>query len=242
MGLLEELADSARNHDEVISNIIMSPYWTLVTSGAPGMASTLGYQPSCGAVLKETILSSRTPTIVDLAFSDDLAEASVGVATINSILSRYVEPGKARRGMMPRARGKKVAVVGKFPFIERLEDLADEVWTISSAVGPGRYPEEEAANILHVADISIIAGCALVNHSLERYLKWAEPSYTIVFGPSTPLSPLLFKYGADQIGGVKVMNEARVATAIAAGAEDISDCTGLAPIVLEAQPPSLRGA
>ena len=234
MGLLERLIDSARGHDEEIRNIIISPYWTLVTSGASGVASTLGYQPECGAALKETILRSRTPALLNLAFSDDLAEASVGIATMNSIISRYVEPGKARRGMMPRARDKKVAVLGKFSFVDRLRQLASEVWTISSELGAGEYPEGDAENILHVADISIIAGSALVNHSLERYLKWAEPSHTIVFGPSTPLSSILFEYGADQIGGVKVMNEARLATAIAAGAEDISDCTGIAPILLEA--------
>jgi len=234
MGLLEELIDSARGHDEDVSNIIMTPYWTLVTSGAPGIASTLGYQPECGAALKDTILRSRTPALLDLAFSDDLAEASVGVATLNSIVSRYTEPGKTKRGMLPRARDKKVAVVGKFPFIDRLKELAGEVWTISSDLGGGEYPEEKAASILHVADISIIAGSAIVNRSLERYLKWAEPSYTIVFGPSTPLSPILFKYGADQLGGIKITNEGRVATAIAAGAEDISDSTGIAPITLEA--------
>ncbi len=234
MGLLEELIDGARGHDEEISNIIMSPYWTLVTSGAPGVAAALGYEPQCGAALKDTILRSRTPALLDLAFSEDLAEASVGIATLNSIVSRYIEPGKAKRGMIPRATDKKVAVVGNFPFIDRLKELADEVWTISSDLGDGEYAGEEAANILHVADISIIAGSAIVNHSLERYLKWAEPSYTIVFGPSTPLSPVLFKYGADRIGGIKVTNEGRVAASIAAGAGDISDSTGIAPITLEA--------
>ena len=136
--------------------------------------------------------------------------------------------------MLPRARGKKVAVVGRFPFVDRLKELADRVWVISSDLGAGDYAETEAPNILHVADISIIAGGAIVNHSLERYLKWAEPSYTIVFGPSTPLSPVLFDYGADRLGGIKVINEGRLATSIAAGAEDISDSTGLAHITLEA--------
>ena len=234
MGLLEDLVDGARGHDEQISNIIMSPYWTLVTSGAPGVASTLGCQPECGAALKETILHSRTPSLLDLAFSEDLAEAAVGIATLNSVLGRYTEPGKAKRGMLPRARGKKVAVVGRFPFVERLRELADQVWTISSAMGDGEYAESEAGNILHVADISIIAGAAVVDHSLERYLEWAEPSYTIVFGPTTPLSPVLFRYGADRLGGIKVTNEVRLATTIAAGAEDISDSTGIAPITLEA--------
>ena len=236
MGLLEDLIDSARDHDEEISNVIMSPYWTLLTSGASGIASTLGHQPGCGAALKDTILGSRTPALLDLAFSTDPAEASVGIAALNSIISRYYEPGKARRGMLPRARNKRVAVLGCFPFVERLKELSSEVWTISSELGRGEYPEKEAENILHVADISIIAGAALVSHSMERYLGWARPSYTIVFGPTTPLSPILFEYGADQIGGFKVMNEARVATAIAAGAEDISDCTGIAAIVLEAPP------
>lgn len=234
MGLLEDLIDSAVDHDEEISNIIMSPYWTLVTSGASGIASTLGCQPERGAALKDAILKSRTPALLDLAFSKDLAEASVGIATLNSIISRYVEPGRAKRGMLPRARDKKVALVGRFPFVDRLRQLTSQVWTISSSLGEGEYPESEAENILHVADVSIISGAAVVDHSLEKYLRWAEPSYTIVFGPSTPLSPILFKYGADQIGGVKVMNESRVATSIATGAEDISDCTGIAAIVMKA--------
>jgi len=236
MGLLEELIDGARDHDEEISNVIMSLHWTLVASGASGIASTLGRQPERGGALKHTIATSRTPALLDLAFSDDPAEASVGVATLNSILSRYAEPGRTRRGMLPRARDKKVAVVGRFAFVERLRELASEVWTISTDLGEGDYPEDEAGSILHVADISIISGAAVVNHSLEKYLEWAEPSYTIVFGPSTPLSPILFKYGADRIGGVKIVNHDRVATAVAAGVRDISDSAGIAPIMLEAAP------
>jgi len=233
MGLLEDLIDSARGHDEKVRDIIISPYWTMVSTGACGIASTLGYQPECGAALKEKILEYRTPALLDLAHSADLAEASVGIATLNSIMSRYVEPGRKSRRMLPRARGKKVAVVGKFPFIDRLKELSDQVWTISSALGEGEFPEDEAKNILHVADISIIAGATLVNRSLERYLRWAEPSYTIVFGPSTPPSPVLFRYGADQIGGIKVVNSERVANCIASGTESLSECPGIAPIILE---------
>jgi uncharacterized protein (DUF4213/DUF364 family) len=234
MGLLEELIDGARGHDEEISDAIMSPYWTMIVTGACGVSSTLGYQPGCGSALKKTILASRTPALLDLAFSEDLAEASVGIAALNSILNRYFEPGRKQAGLMPRARNKRVAVVGRFHFIDRLKELSSEVWTISSALGEGDYPESEAPSILHVADVSIIDGAMLVNHSLERHLRWAEPSYTIVFGPSTPLSPILFRYGANQVGGIKVTNADRVAACVASGAESLAECPGIAPIVLRA--------
>ena len=67
---------------------------------------------------------------------------------------------------------------------------------------------------------------------MERLLEASRTCYTIVFGPSTPLSPVLFEYGADQLVGVRVENHEEVAKWIAADRENLMECPGLKSVVL----------
>jgi len=56
------------------------------------------------------------------------------------------------------------------------------------------------------SDLVIITGSTLVNKSLERHLKLSQVSdaYTIIMGPATPLTDVLFDYGADVLAGIEI--------------------------------------
>ncbi len=62
----------------------------------------------------------------------------------------------------------------------------------------------------------MITSSAIVNKSIERLLELSQ-GFTIVLGPGTPMSDILFDYGVDMIAGVKVVDEKRMMAKIAQG-------------------------
>ncbi|MDH5702897.1 MAG: DUF364 domain-containing protein, partial [Aigarchaeota archaeon] len=53
-----------------------------------------------------------------------------------------------------------------------------------------------------------------INKSLEHLLELSKSAYTIVLGPSTPMSEVLFDYGADMLAGVNVIKPTQIMTKI----------------------------
>lgn len=52
-----------------------------------------------------------------------------------------------------------------------------------------------------------ITGTALINHTLEGLLSLCRPgALVMVLGPSTPLSPVLFRHGVSVLAGSLVVD------------------------------------
>jgi len=98
-------------------------------------------------------------------------------------------------------RHKAIGVVGQFPFIESMKKVNDNVLVFERRIIKGCLPACAEEDLLPKCDLSIISGSAFVNKTLERLLEISN-GYTIVIGPTTPLSPVLFEFGADAIAGV----------------------------------------
>ncbi|MDY6932031.1 MAG: DUF364 domain-containing protein, partial [Halobacteriota archaeon] len=67
------------------------------------------------------------------------------------------------------------------------------------------------------ADIVAITGSAVVNKSMERLLELSS-GFTVILGPTTPMSPVLFDYGADILAGCRVINSDRLIKKVSEGA------------------------
>ena len=68
-----------------------------------------------GALLEKSALE-----LVQMAYSDSILEAAIGMATINSLLEIDEEKCRelnARELIAEKGQGKRVAIVGHFPFI-----------------------------------------------------------------------------------------------------------------------------
>jgi uncharacterized protein (DUF4213/DUF364 family) len=161
--------------------------------------------------------------VLPLAASSDPSKAGLGVAALNAVLVEHLEPAPFHPYSIPRAGGKTVGLVGEFGFMGQLKALAGEVIVVEKG---------DAARVFPGIDIAIISGSCIIDHSLEDLLEASRSCYTIVFGPSTPLSPLLFDYGADQIVGVTVEDRESTAAWVAAGREDLTECPGLRSVVM----------
>ncbi len=132
-------------------------------------------------------------------------EASIGMAAVNALLE-VDESGLREENALPilmrKGAGKRVALVGHFPFVPRLRPSVGHLDVLELHPGPGDLPAEEAANILPLADVVAITGSALLNGTLEGLLACCRAdSYVQVLGPSTPLSPVLLDYGVTDVAG-----------------------------------------
>jgi uncharacterized protein (DUF4213/DUF364 family) len=232
MALLEDLIGSIRTDDIQVANLIVSPFWTLVTASNCGIASTMLDPEARGVELACTVRERRIGDVVQLALSANPLEASVGIAALNSALVGQVDARHYRPYRIPRAGGKTVAIVGDLPFADMLREVAREVWAVRPDQKTGDYRNTEVESVLPKADIAIIDGSAIISKSLEHLLDLSKSCFTAVVGPSTPLSPLLFKYGANQIAGIKVRDEEAATRCISEGIKVISGCRWLKPVVI----------
>ena len=211
--ILEELMGSLAA-DAPAREVRVGRFWTAVWSRECGLASTTGPgQHAHGASFVQGaggLAGKSTLDLARLAYSDSPLEAAIGLAAINSLLevdeSRCVERN-AGDLLIERGRDKKVALIGHFPFVPALRDVAARLWVLELRPQPGDAFAGEAGAIVPQADIVAITGSAFLNHSLEDLLRLCRPdSFVVVLGPTTPLSPILFDHGADVISGTRVLD------------------------------------
>jgi uncharacterized protein (DUF4213/DUF364 family) len=135
-----------------------------------------------------------------LSLSRNRTEAAVGVASLNAQLP---VPARFDRGNVfdlireTAPRFERIGVVGMFPFVKH---LGGHVTVFEEREAQGCLPASEAPSYLPSCDLVVITGSAFVNGTLEGLLALSG-GYTLVIGPSTPLSPILFHHGADLLAG-----------------------------------------
>jgi uncharacterized protein (DUF4213/DUF364 family) len=168
------------------------------------------------------LLQKSAKELASMAYSECVLEAAIGMATINSLLeldeARCMELS-AGDLIAQRGRGKKVAIVGHFPFIPKIRQQIEDLWVIEKNPLEGDYAETEAERLIPQAEVVAITGTAFTNHTIERLIKLCTPrAYVIVLGGTAPLSPVLFDYGIDAISGTKVVNAELTLRCISQGA------------------------
>jgi uncharacterized protein (DUF4213/DUF364 family) len=160
--------------------------------------------------------------LAELARSDSLLEASIGLAAINALLDvdedACVELN-AEQVILEQGMGKGVVVVGHFPFIPRVREAARQLWVLEKRPGEGDFPAEAAPDVIPQADVVAITGTSLINHTFEELMRLCrQGAFVLVLGPTTPLSPVLFDYGVDVISGTLVTDPETVLRYISQGA------------------------
>lgn len=159
--------------------------------------------------------------LAEYARSESLLEASIGMATLNSLVdideSKCTEKN-AFEIILEKGQGKNVAIVGHFPWIPKLKGRAKNLWVLEQRLREGDLPAKEADRILPQCDVVGITGTSFINHSLEGLLSLCKGAYVILIGPTSPLSPLLFDYGIDAICGSKITDPDQLIRTISEGA------------------------
>lgn len=148
----------------------------------------------------------------------DMLQASAGVAACNAWYNHpskmhelgldsdeqtgaggsvFQEPAEA-------LRGKKVAVIGHFPYIEKQLGGICSLSVLEREPEGRDYLDSACEYLLPEQDCVYITGMTLTNKTLPRLLELCQNAKTVLVGPSSPLTAKLFDFGVDAVAGFYV--------------------------------------
>ena len=225
MRIIDDLI-SKIDFEAPVKEVRQGPFQTAVLTRYCGLAST-PHESVAHHVRKPvqeagSLTEKTTRNLAGMAKSESLFEAAVGMAAINSLLEINEEECQdlnARELIAQKGAGKKVAIVGHFPFIAQLREVVNKLWVIEKNPREGDRTEAEAEDFIPQADVVGITGTAFTNHTIEQLLGLCNSkAYVIVLGDTAPLSRLLFDYHVDAVSGTRVVDDKLALRCVSEGA------------------------
>lgn len=146
--------------------------------------------------------------------------ASLAMAAVNALLPPpdLENDAPGQNLLLSLGKGKKVAVIGHFPFVNALREACAACWVLEKRPKPGDTDAKEAPHILPQADLVAITGTTLLNGTLAELLNSCREDATVVLiGPTTPYAPSLFTCGIDILAGCDVVDPDQALAGIRAG-------------------------
>jgi len=202
-----------------IAMAVQGDNWTLVKTAAGRIGVAATHPTRTGKRLDgESVAGMSLSEAAKLVKSWDFEKASFGMAAINAAINDastlpVTENPDAFLRYKDRCMGKKVAVIGRFAYLEnRLEGLCD-LHVLERLPGERDYPDAACEYLLPDMDVVFITGCTVSNKTLPRLLQLAQNAFTIISGPSTPMDDALLFMGADALCGFCVTDEAAAVSA-----------------------------
>jgi uncharacterized protein (DUF4213/DUF364 family) len=197
-------------------------------SGGIGISSTLD-ETRRSAVLAKKDQGMPLRELAECVKSWEFVEAGLGLAAINAWYNsaqrlralgvnisdrQFVEDRTSDPFIVlqKEIRGKKVSVIGHFPYIDQLFAPVCNISVIEKfKPEDGDYPEQAADYLLPESDYVLIASYTLVEKTLPRYLELSKNAKVTIVGPATPVAPVLREFGVRDLAGfyVRDSEEAR---------------------------------
>ena len=230
--LIDQVATNAAQARLV--DVCIGAFWTAVTvelagQTRTGISSTLhggdddhhhgGGPPvrAAGALHERSVMA-----LAAMARAPSVLEVSVGIATINALLEVDIEDCvnvNAAGLIVERGAGKKVAIVGHFPFISRIRETAEETWVLEMDPRKGDIPAAQAPDLIPQANVVALTGTSLLNHTFDDLIVFCRPeAYVVVLGGTTPLSRVFFDYSVDAVAGTRIVDSTAALATVSQGA------------------------
>jgi uncharacterized protein (DUF4213/DUF364 family) len=224
--LLADLPDSP------VETILVGAHWTAVVAETQGrrrcglassQRATDDHHHGAGPAVPEAgrlhYRSSRA--LAQMVYSGSPPEVSVGMAAINASLPTHEQSWidlNAEAVIAEHGAGKRVALVGHFPFVSRLREGVGHLSVLELRPRDDDLPAEAAATVIPQADVVALTSLTLLNHSFEGLMRLRRPeALVLLLGPTTPLSPVLFDYGVDILSGAITENVDGVLSTVGQG-------------------------
>ncbi len=158
--------------------------------------------------------------LAGLLRQQNTGHACWGLAAVNSLLNPGVrgQAVKIQDLLQSLGAGKNVAVVGHFPFVDRIRGVFKNLWVLEKKPQSSDFPESMKSYFLPRADLVAITATTLLNSSLAEILALADKkAIKFMLGPSTPMGDSLLDLGLDYLGGIVVQDVDRVVQGIRHG-------------------------
>jgi hypothetical protein len=215
--------------DAPVRQVLVGAFWTaVVLDGDPprcGLASTLRAEThDDGPPVRHPgrLREHGGREMAEWLRSPRILEASIGMAAFNALLDvdeSACTDLNAEKVIVERGAGRRVAIVGHFPFVERVRKAAETCWVLELRPRPGDLSAGHAAEVLPQADVVALTGTSLLNHTFDDLMGLCRPeAFVVLLGASAPLSPVLLEHGVDAVSGTKVVDVPAVVRAVGEGA------------------------
>jgi uncharacterized protein len=230
MQIIKELIQTLS--DKEVVDVRIGLHWTAVVVQEEGvqkcgLSSTLGSShdhetsgadvPAAGSLTKINGLA-----LAEFALDEKKVLRSVGMAAINALLPskpELFEEDNAEEMIARHGAGKKVALIGHFPFIRSLKERVGELTILELNPRPGDLHANQAENIIPDVQVLAVTSMTFPNHTLDHVMSFVQPgTIVIMLGPTTPLTPLLYDYGIDILSGSVVEDIPNVLLMVSQGA------------------------
>jgi len=216
--------------DSTVQACLAGLHWFAVRSEGMGLAMTPREGDGCLPRAGE-IAGMRTRDVAAMVKSWNVHEAALGLAAINSVLNAPASISRSNAlcpeqqpnedvftHLLDELSGKKVAVIGHFRNLERVQTVCD-LSILERLPQTGDFPDPACEWVLPEQDFVIITATTLINKTLPRLLQLSRKARVVLCGPSTPLTPKLLDYGIEILGGLVVEDEALVWNVIQEGGQ-----------------------
>jgi uncharacterized protein (DUF4213/DUF364 family) len=153
---------------EVLEVLIGSHWSAVVIEGEHGpqcgLAATLrGIRPGPDVPMAGELETLPASAVAAEINSPKPVLRSVATATINALLSPGQAEGEeynAEQVLLQQGMGRRVAVVGRFPFVKRLRSEISQMVVIEREPRQDEVPESRAPEILAKSEVIAITGMA----------------------------------------------------------------------------------
>jgi uncharacterized protein (DUF4213/DUF364 family) len=227
VSVLDDLLALLPAEEIALRDVRVGPFWTVVwTERGAGLASTQrdAHTPHGHRLIRWAgdLIDHGACELAGLLRSKSPMESGLGMAALNALLD--VDEGSltdrnASEEIIQRGQGKRVVIVGHFPFIPKVRRSVGHLDVLELDPGPDELPPEAAAAVIPEADVVAVTGTSLVNKTFDKLIQHCRPdAFVLVLGPTTPLSPVLFDYGVDLIAGTQVIDPPLALTVAGQGA------------------------
>jgi uncharacterized protein (DUF4213/DUF364 family) len=215
MSVVSDLLESLPPEPAALRDVCIGAFWTVVWAdrGAGLAATQHDSQASHGQSLVRwagDLLEHTAQEIAGLLRTDSPMEAALGMAAVNALIpvnEAALTDRNAAHEIVRRSEGKRVVVVGHFPFVPDVRQAAGHLDVLELHPGVGELPPEAAPEVIPQADVVAITGTSLLNRTFDVLVRLCRPgAFVLVLGPTTPLSPVLFDYGVDLIAGTRIVD------------------------------------